>query len=525
MPGIVKAVGKAVSSVVSTAGKAVSSVASGVSQLGGGIINTAGQVVSGAGQLAGGAINFGVKTVKSVAKTAVTVVTKVTDKVIDVATNIIQNPLPILETVALTYALGPAGAALGSSIGITTTTMAAAVSSATVTAANGGNVQQVATAALATYVSANPGLSGQEKIIASGAIQLASGAKPEDVIRNVIASTASNQILPSVLNKLNTAISEQFPDGIDKTVKSAFINAERQALAATITGQDASQAALAGFAGGTVADLAQWGASVAAPKMEDVNSKSIGVAAGEYAQYKVAGYSDEQALNKAVQGVFSIQTQAAAKEELKKQTAGLSGEQIIAAFSYSQSGQATGLDTGTKQLPPVTVTGESPIGGSLSVLSTFPPDIPGGAKRDATSVRYGGELPPITVTATPELPPVTVYGDKPIGEELSLTGTDSFAAENIAPPSAEEKTPEQLRRDSILLSLINKNFDYGGGGGGTKTSKATPTTQGQGSVGTSALAQALRIGDVGAPIFGRDEEGKKAGWNLESLRYMGNAGE
>ena len=42
--------------------------------------------------------------------------------------------------------------------------------------------------------------------------------------------------------------------------------------------------------------------------------------------------------------------------------------------------------------------------------------------------------------------------------------------------------------------------------------------------GTQALAQALRIGDVGAPIFGGDkEEGKKAGWNVESLRYMGNA--
>jgi hypothetical protein len=36
------------------------------------------------------------------------------------------------------------------------------------------------------------------------------------------------------------------------------------------------------------------------------------------------------------------------------------------------------------------------------------------------------------------------------------------------------------------------------------------------------LSQALRIGDPGAPIFGGDkEEGKKSGWNVESLRYMG----
>ena len=46
------------------------------------------------------------------------------------------------------------------------------------------------------------------------------------------------------------------------------------------------------------------------------------------------------------------------------------------------------------------------------------------------------------------------------------------------------------------------------------------------SPGTQALAQALRVGDVGAPIFGGDkEEGRKAGWNVESLRYMGDTGE
>jgi len=42
--------------------------------------------------------------------------------------------------------------------------------------------------------------------------------------------------------------------------------------------------------------------------------------------------------------------------------------------------------------------------------------------------------------------------------------------------------------------------------------------------GSQALAQALRVGDAGAPIFGGDKEGgKKSGWNVESLRYMGNS--
>jgi hypothetical protein len=67
----------------------------------------------------------------------------------------------------------------------------------------------------------------------------------------------------------------------------------------------------------------------------------------------------------------------------------------------------------------------------------------------------------------------------------------------------------------ILTSLINKQVDTP-----LYSNKVAP----QSGPGTAALAQALRVGDVGAPIFGRDEEGKKAGWNLESLRYMGDVG-
>jgi hypothetical protein len=462
-----------------------------------------------------GAVKTVTKAVTSVVQAAASVVEKVVDKVVEVAANVIQNPLPILETVALTYALGPAGLALGSSIGVTTTTMAAAVSSATVTAANGGNVQQVATSALATYVAANPGLSGQEKIVASGAIQLATGAKPEDVIRNVIASTASNTILPTVLKDLNAAVANQFPDAINQTVKSALINAERQAVAATITGQDVSQAALAGFAGGTVGDLAQWGAQVAAPKMEDVNTKSIGIAAGEYAQYKVAGYSDEQALNKAVQGVFSIQAQAAAKAELAKKTAGLSAEQVMASQSYgqtagfpsAQSGQFTGTEAGGKSLAPQFSDAPATVGENLSV-------VPGVYRPSAFETRTGvnlKELPMQYSTKKESLPGGTTTATS--GEDLSLIPTVS--AEKIAAPT--EKTPEQQRRETILTSLINKQVDT------PLYNNKRPVAQ-QSGLGTAALAQALRVGDVGAPIFGRDEEGKKAGWNLESLRYMGDVG-
>ena len=44
--------------------------------------------------------------------------------------------------------------------------------------------------------------------------------------------------------------------------------------------------------------------------------------------------------------------------------------------------------------------------------------------------------------------------------------------------------------------------------------------------GSQALAQALRVGDIGGPVFGGGGEDtqKKSGWNVESLRYMGQEG-
>jgi len=75
---------------------------------------------------------------------------------------------------------------------------------------------------------------------------------------------------------------------------------------------------------------------------------------------------------------------------------------------------------------------------------------------------------------------------------------------------------------SDIFSPQRSSQTVGGGGGYTPTSVAT-TGAGQ-APGSQALAQALRIGDPGAPILGSsDKEGgdKQSGWNVSSLRYMG----
>ena len=83
---------------------------------------------------------------------------------------------------------------------------------------------------------------------------------------------------------------------------------------------------------------------------------------------------------------------------------------------------------------------------------------------------------------------------------------------------------EGLLREALQLGLKNiltsSPQQLASAGPSTRQVGPTQTTA---TPGSQALAQALRVGDIGAPIFGGDKEtGKRAGWNVESLRYMGN---
>jgi len=359
-----------------------------------------------------------------------------------------------------------------------------------------------------------------QQIAATSVMQLAQGVNPQDIVRNAVATIASNavtqgipgvdasKVIPETLNKLNQQIASLAPGMVSPTVMSALVNAERQSVAALITKQDVAQNAIAGAAGGTMADLVGVGLYKLSPTMSEALQKSLARAAAEYSQYKTAGFSDAEALQKATTGYLSEQQKiesAAAKE--KQQTAGLSEEQVgvaqkygqSAAFPTAQAGQFTGTEPGEKTLATqYSDTTAIPSGTDLSVIST-----PSGFQGRAIS--RGGQLPEKIVTAKESLPGGTTTDTA--GEDLSLISSDT---------TPTEKTPEQIRQDMILTSLINKNVST------PLYSNKTKATQG--TTGTAALAQALRVGDVGAPIFGREEEGRRAGWNLQSLRYMGDVG-
>jgi len=109
-----------------------------------------------------------------------------------------------------------------------------------------------------------------------------------------------------------------------------------------------------------------------------------------------------------------------------------------------------------------------------------------------------------------------------VGGASSYGGAAASEELGFKPGSVESGLTQAIVGQSIsnFLSPTRSAQTMGGGAAPEPTSVAT-TGAGQ-APGSQALSQALRIGDPGAPIFGGDkEEGKKSGWNVESLRYMG----
>jgi hypothetical protein len=360
------------------------------------------------------------KAVKKVTKAATSVVSKAVNAVSNTVSNVVKNPLPVIETVALTAVLGPAGAGLS-------TATAATVSSAAVSAANGGDIKQIATAAAAGYV-------GGE-----------------------VAGMAGSQVQAA---------------GYSQTMAQVAASASGASVAGTLgglaQGQSLDQALQTGLESGFVA-----GATAAS-----------------------------------VSGVKSALAQG-------PQQAGEARLRVPMQGNYQLGGDLAQLPTS------VGVTDKVPTGGGTGIVVD-------------PSVIYSSRFAPTQpVRGTAE------GGVQPAYQSAGSLITPAGLSQYTSPyterpdfvPSPLSSTQEKLLGEALGIgfgSLFQK--DYGGGTqttyAATDTTKPTPLPVGQFAPGSQALAQALRIGDVGAPIFGTDkDEGKKAGWNVESLRYMGNVGE
>ena len=109
-----------------------------------------------------------------------------------------------------------------------------------------------------------------------------------------------------------------------------------------------------------------------------------------------------------------------------------------------------------------------------------------------------------------------------VGGASGAGGTAASEYAGFEPSSIGSALTKNVIGSSISNFLSpTRSSQTVGGGAAPEASPTSVTTTGAGqSPGSQALSQALRIGD---PVLGSGdkEEGKKSGWNVESLRYMG----
>ena len=108
------------------------------------------------------------------------------DTVGDVVGNILENPLPVIETIALTVALGPEGLALGLEASTT-----AAIAGAAVSAMNGGNIQDIAIAAGTAYLGSEVGREAGKAVAANEAVK-AMDKVTQATIKQVVTSSSAS---------------------------------------------------------------------------------------------------------------------------------------------------------------------------------------------------------------------------------------------------------------------------------------------------------------------------------------------
>ena len=107
-----------------------------------------------------------------------------------------------------------------------------------------------------------------------------------------------------------------------------------------------------------------------------------------------------------------------------------------------------------------------------------------------------------------------------VGGAAGAGGTAASEYAGFEPGSIGSSLTKSVIGSSIANYLSPTRSAQTEGGGATPSPTSVTTTGAGQSPGSQALSQALRIGD---PVLGSGdkEEGKKSGWNVESLRYMG----
>jgi hypothetical protein len=363
-------------------------------------------------------------------------------------------------------------------------------------------------------------------------------------VGNVTAITAAYLLpgagaeLASALNvstSVGTALAStayQMSQGadFDTALKNATVNAITQSGSAEVAKDISSAVGKVGAdaiasAGGSIASTLAKGGSV------DDAMKNAGaalVASG------VSSGTDDRAIGAAAGGAITGGATGAALGalgELGKPTPTDKGTQVASVGDITKDPGVVS-DSPVSDLGEITVTAPRD---NVQVVSptpaptTTPPAPTPAPSRDQQIIDL--ITPPVTQPVTQpvqEIPEVVVTAPKIPKDDVQVVSPDVTPPTDKAllidaPKAADtskEETPEDTptkKEDPNLFiysskSPLSQALKLGMGTGVSSSAGTTP--------GSEALGQALKT-DAGDPLFGGKKKGKKSGWNVESLRYMG----
>ena len=235
------------------------------------------------------------------------------------------------------------------------------------------------------------------------------------------------------------------------------------------------------------------------PAVPFIVSFAVEQAIGAAVLNSVGNYILAKAITGSISGAISAELQGGDAEEGAK-----SG--FVSGGVSAGVGQAVG---GTPaEIDPVTGVTEAPATGIRGTeYAEYAKPISRGAGTAAGTLATGGTPQQAIVGGLVTGGLDVAYGD---------TKGDPLA-------SAEKAVIGKTLTDYFAPSPTRSAQTVGGGTAAPEPTSVTTTGAGQ-APGSQALSQALRIGDPGAPVLGSSdaEEGsKESGWNVGSLRYMG----
>lgn len=329
------------------------------------------------------------------------------------------------------------------------------------------------------------------------------------IVNPGIGMAIGNAILPSTMAGTTAAAA----------VGTATISAGLTAANPNATGSDIAKAALAAGAGsyvGTVVGQYTTQAAGAGTTAGRIAGSAAGGGASATTGAIVQGAEPSEALKAGLRGAATaglIQSGVEGARTLSAQGPQQAGEARlrVPAQGQYQRGAPIAQAPSTGQF-----TGQVPTGGGEGFVA--PP-----------ASLYSSRFAPTTsmrATESGGVQPAYQTGESLITPSGMQTGSTTFRDRPDFKPPALTRREEDLLRESLGEAFQYLFKDQ-------QPARESPTQLGatrrlgapltQASPGSEALAQALRIGDVGAPVFGGEKEtGRRSGWNVESLRYMGN---